>query len=579
MSASPKKNPTVIDRDTFYKVWEGVKNQTLTDDDYAIVDDIFTAMEWIVQELEKKKTTITRLRRIIWAKTERRETNAETSKQSSAQESDSSAATTQKDKSKGKSSSSKKKPSRGHGRMGAKAYWGAQKHDIAHKTLKAGDPCPLCSGGPLTRYSNPAVVISLAGNAPISGSVYNLEQFRCSSCDALITAEPPPGAEKKYSESAVSTVAVLKYGHGFPFYRLAKLQQQVGIPLPASNQYMLIEQLAALAKPIVLQLWHIAAQSFIFYEDDTTNKILKLPPAKQDDPEVIKKRKGIYTTGIVAFDDADHPIVLYQTGQHYAGENLAKLLDDRSTDVEPPLVMCDALKLNIPKEHSIVLCNCLVHGRRQFLDIESSYPSLARHVIEQISVVYDNDARTKELHLSPEERLIFHQHESKPIMDELKIWLQKQLDDKKVEPNSVAGNAIKYMFNHWDSLTQFLKTAGAPLDNNISEQVLKMVILNRKNSYFYNTPAGAAVADILMSLIVTCTMSHINPITYFNEIQKNVSSVTHYPQKWLPFNFMENLHEVNEHDGDRSQRIILPFKDRSLERRKKRTSSKTELSA
>ena len=48
-------------------------------------------------------------------------------------------------------------------------------------------------------------------------------------------------------------------------------------------------------------------------------------------------------------------------------------------------------------------------------------------------------------------------------MDELHQWLGKQLDEKKVEPNSSLGKAINYMLNHWQPLTLFLRVEKAPL--------------------------------------------------------------------------------------------------------------------
>lgn len=48
-----------------------------------------------------------------------------------------------------------------------------------------------------------------------------------------------------------------------------------------------------------------------------------------------------------------------------------------------------------------------------------------------------------------------------------------------MEPNSGLGKAIAYMLRHWEKLTLFLRTAGAPLDNNICERALKKAILHR----------------------------------------------------------------------------------------------------
>ena len=89
-------------------------------------------------------------------------------------------------------------------------------------------------------------------------------------------------------------------------------------------------------------------------------------------------------------------------------------------------------------------------------------------------------------------------------MDELRQWLQKQVDDHLVEPNSALGKAIAYMQTHWETLTRFLSIPGAPLDNNLVERALKLFIRQRKNSLFYRTEHSAYIASVLTSVIATC---------------------------------------------------------------------------
>ena len=60
-------------------------------------------------------------------------------------------------------------------------------------------------------------------------------------------------------------------------------------------------------------------------------------------------------------------------------------------------------------------------------------------MLESLSVVYRNDAIARERNLSPEARLLFHQAESGPTMDELHVWLGRQFDERRVEPNSALG--------------------------------------------------------------------------------------------------------------------------------------------
>ena len=64
--------------------------------------------------------------------------------------------------------------------------------------------------------------------------------------------------------------------------------------------------------------------------------------------------------------------------------------------------------------------------------------------------------------------MAFHQEKSKPVRDQLQQWMQAQLDQKQVEPNSGLGVAMRYRLKRWETLTRFLSVPGAPLDNNIN---------------------------------------------------------------------------------------------------------------
>jgi len=122
-------------------------------------------------------------------------------------------------------------------------------------------------------------------------------------------------------------------------------------------------------------------------------------------------------------------------------------------------------------------------------------------------------------------------------MDELKLWMQDQLDQKKVEPNSGLGQAIHYMLKRWTTLTRFLTVAGAPLDNNLAERALKKAILHRKNSLSYKTPHGAEIGDGFMSLIHTCELNRVNPFHYLTALQQNAAAAAKAPESWLPWNY------------------------------------------
>jgi transposase len=122
-------------------------------------------------------------------------------------------------------------------------------------------------------------------------------------------------------------------------------------------------------------------------------------------------------------------------------------------------------------------------------------------------------------------------------MTGLKEWMATQFAERKVEPNSGLGQAIRYMQKHWEKLTLFLRKAGAPLDTNIVERSLKKAILHRKNALFYKTQNGAGVGDLFMSLIHTCELHGVNAFDYLTELQRHAGELSRNPQAWLPWNY------------------------------------------
>jgi transposase len=184
---------------------------------------------------------------------------------------------------------------------------------------------------------------------------------------------------------------------------------------------------------------------------------------------------------------------------------------------------------------------CLDHGRRNFKDIEESFPIECGHVIRELGQVYHHDAICKEKGMTSELRLSFHQEYSAPIMDELKLWMEQLIEAKQVEPNGKLGGAFRYMLKHWPGLTQFLRLVGAPLSNGPVERLLKTLVIRRKNSLIHRTEVGAWVADILMSIIQTTIAAKANPFEYLTALQIHRKAVREAPERWLPWNYLENL--------------------------------------
>ncbi|MHC4946494.1 MAG: IS66 family transposase, partial [Planctomycetota bacterium] len=423
--------------------------------DFALVKSMADSLRVLITMLQAARTTIKGLREMVFG--------AKTEKSQEVLKDDKKPEGTPENPPDGKGDSAPvKKKRKGHGRNGRDDYAGAKRCPVPHESLKAkaGDQCPCCHKGKLYELREPGIWVFVKGQAPFAAEVWEPAKLRCSSCTEVFTAKLPDEAGKeKYDPTAGSMLALLKYGCGFPFYRLDKLQKDFKIPFPPATQWEIVAKVAAMIQPVFLELIRVAAQGKVLYTDDTAMRILEVSKAmtqrkllpkpedeegEKDEAEKAKERTGIFTSAVVSKVEG-HRIALFFTGTKHAGENLAAVLEEREKGLAPPIEMSDGLDRNVPKGHPVINANCLTHGRRNFVKVLEDFPSECRFVIECLRGVYEVDADAKTQGLNPEERLLLHQEKSGPIMEALEAWLEWKIEGKVIEPNSGLGKAIKYM--------------------------------------------------------------------------------------------------------------------------------------
>ena len=521
--------PTAVNRsmDDLERVVERVKALGAAPEDAQVLEDLVASYGFLTEMIKDKQTSIARLRQMLFGSTSEKtekvlgtETVAEEGAEPEA-----------------------RPPAKGHGRHGAQAYTGARKVAVPHGTLRPGSACPHCKGTLCGK--SPERLVRITAATPFSATVYEQERMRCNLCGETFTAKAPADVgEEKYDASVSSMLGVLRYGSGVPHNRIEQLQEAAGVPLPASTQWDLLEEGAEALAPALAELVRQAAQGQVLHNDDTPMVVLaflKEEKERRERGEKPSERTGVFTTGIVAVLAGGARIVLYATGRRHAGENLLEVLRHRAPGLPPPTQMCDALDRNLPVELETVVGNCLAHGRRQFVDVVGSFPQEVRHVLEELSLVYRTDARARAEGLTDEGRLALHQAQSGPVMERLATWMDGLLAERLVEPNSGLGKAINYVRSRWERMTLFLRKAGAPLDNNLCERMLKRAILHRKNSLFYKTENGARVGDLYMSLIATARLAKEDPFDYLTRLQRHAAKVAANPAEWMPWNYRETL--------------------------------------
>ena len=514
-------------------------------DDHRLLQQLVASLLELTRQIRQQGTTIARLRRLVGGlsseKTEKvlpRKTEDEGTPKPTGSETAPPGGTP--------SGSAPETKAPGHGRTPSSDYPDAECIPVNHESLTAGGLCPECGHGHLYGLK-PAQILRIVGQAPLVPKLWLPERLRCSGCGGVFTAQAPDEAQgPKFTESAIAMMALLRYGNGQPLHRLDHLQGYLKAPIPASTQWQVVSQSVDLFKPVYEELLRLAAQSPLLHNDDTHVRILelmgkrranKLALGELDHPE----RTGLFTTGVVAKNGEDRPVVLFFSGRQHAGENLADLLTRRAIGLAAPILMSDALSRNLPQGHAVLEANCLSHGRRNVVDQVSNFPEECRYILEELGKVFEVDRRCRLEGLDPDERLQAHQAKSGPVMERILAKAIELLDGRKVEPNSEMGKALAYLRTHWEALTLFLRVPGAPLSNNECERLLKMAIRHRRNSLFYRSERGAEVGDLYMTLIETTVLNDENPFEYLTVLQRFSKEVAARPADWLPWSFRETL--------------------------------------
>lgn len=529
----PRTNPAEIEN-----LIEQIRGTNLEPGAKDKIERMLRTVLSLVELLQRKNTSIKKLRELIFGKrTERHqarkaEGQEKTGESENADDAPPQASGDQAAKSAASASESEEKPSgKGHGRRAASDYSGAKVVKCQHPQLKAGDHCPsfLC-GGRVYDLNEPTALLQFTGQPLITATNYEREVLRCAKCQERYEAPLPEGVkEERYDASCDATIALMRYGGGLPWYRQAGLQAMGGVPLSESTMWERCEATADAGLGVFQQLMRLGADGELMHTDDTWVRILAC--LKEDEKE---KGRATNTSGIVV-KAGERKIALYFSGRHHAGENLAELLKKRSAELGRPIQMSDALAANTSVEKNVISGHCLSHARRKVFDLLDDYPAECEVVLKAVGKVYGYEAET--VGMSKQQRLVHHQDNSGPVMEELREWIETQFSERLVEPNSSLGKALQYWRNHWDELTLWLREPGAPLDNNIAEQSLKQFILMRKNSLFFKTEHGAAVGDILASLIQTCRLNGINAWDYLVTIIRNKSDARRNPHLYLPWNY------------------------------------------
>jgi len=225
---------------------------------------------------------------------------------------------------------------------------------------------------------------------------------------------------------------------------------------------------------------------------------------------------------------------------HYMKTRNQKNIKDLIPSSYSGRVQSDGLNLYdfLDFKESITHVNCHGHARRGFKDALGNDEKRAQWMLDMYKKLFAVEASAAENNFSAENRLQLRLEKSKPIIDEMKLWLDKAV--LEVPPKNLIGKAIGYMLSRWNALTVFLKDGRVELSNNLVENRFRKLALGRRNWLFTKSEEGARNLAAIYSVLGTCELNGINPYDYLCDLleklpARNSNDIDDLlPMNWKP---------------------------------------------
>jgi transposase len=155
---------------------------------------------------------------------------------------------------------------------------------------------------------------------------------------------------------------------------------------------------------------------------------------------------------------------------------------------------------------------CWSHARRGLVLCARSGDRIGLEGVKRVAPLFQIERESKEAGDNAAQRKARRQEQSKPIVEDLFAWVDKQR--ALVPPKTTLGKALGYLHRQRRRLLLFLEDGNIPLTNNRRERELRKLVLGRRNWLFtWKDAGGKRIADIL-TIVSTCIAHGINPREY-----------------------------------------------------------------
>src|SRR5258705_7667457 len=355
------------------------------------------------------------------------------------------------------------------------------------------------------------------------------EKFTCRDCEKITQAPAPFHviARGWAGPSLLAMIVFEKFGQHQPLNRQAERYALEGVPIALSTMADAVGSVCAALDPLLrLVESHVMAAERL-HADDTTVPVLA--EGKTD-----TGRCWIYLRDDTPFGGPRPPPPIFYYSRDSRGEHPQGHLAGYAG-----ILQADAYdgynKLNQAgrSPSPILEAACWVHARRPFFamaDIEENarrkasgkkeiaLSPIAIEVVRRIDALFEIERSINGK--SAEERLAVRQMLSRPLVDDLHVYMRAQV--ARLARGHDLAKAIKYILKRWAGFTLFLEDGRVCLSNNAAERGLRGIALGRKSWLFCGSDRGGQRAAAMYSLIVTAKMNGVDPQAWLTDVLSRI---------------------------------------------------------
>jgi transposase len=334
-----------------------------------------------------------------------------------------------------------------------------------------------------------------------------------SGMEGVTTAPLPPRIIDKGRPGVSLLVFVLisKYLDHLPLHRIAKIFKREQVRIPESTLCDWVGAAADALAPIVVAMKQWLLTQPYLQADET--------PAKARDPGKKGKLKQIY------FFACSLPWkeVVFEYSTDRRGESLSRFLGDFTGDVIQVDEYAGYDRLFRDRKE-LVRAGCWAHAIRKFKAAIASCDRvpMARQICRIIAWLEHLETLMRQKGRTPEGRRAVRQRIHVLAVGKIRDLVDEGLGDPTIEPKSVYGQAIRYLYNHWPAMTTFLEDGRVEMNNNGIEHSIRSIAIGRKNWLHVGHIEAGDRAAVLYSILATCIRLEIDPREYLFDVLEKI---------------------------------------------------------